>query len=379
MKTSKKVIAICVLLILCVSLFFACNKERKPSIVQDAHISHETEFGGVYILKTIEEFNARGYEYGDSVDITFSNGYEIKDIPYYNGYYTLKGEKLLVAYPGYPYIKVCINNGDDLYSVANLSPTDTATIKINKLGKYLDVQQAMDIHYSDDRSKFTSDEQFANFRWVKAGDIKDCTLFRSASPCDNQHKRASTVDGLISFAQINYICDLADTYAKIEGYLKQSDFNSPYFKLLYQNALVAPMGLNMNYESDSFKRTVVGGLDAMITSGGPYLIHCTEGKDRTGFVCMLLEALCNATYQEIVDDYMITYDNYYGIKKGDAKYQIIVDKLLDPMIKSVVNDDTVDYKSVNLSQYAKNWLVAGEMSEHNINTLIDRLTEAIIV
>ena len=76
---------------------------------------------------------------------------------------------------------------------------------------------------------------------------------------------------------------------------------------------------------------------------------------------------------------MITYDNYYGIKKGDAKYQIIVDKLLDPMIKSVVNDDTVDYKSVNLSQYAKNWLVAGEMSEHNINTLIDRLTEAIIV
>ena len=41
------------------------------------------------------------------------NNSEIKDIPYYNGYYTLKGEKLLVAYPGYPYIKVCINNGDD--------------------------------------------------------------------------------------------------------------------------------------------------------------------------------------------------------------------------------------------------------------------------
>ena len=380
MKTSKKVIAICVLLILCVSLLFAaCNKQRKPKSVENVGISHEDEFGGIYILKTIDQFNDLGYEYGDSVDITFSNGYEIKDIPYYNGYYTKNGEKLLVAYPGYPYIKVCINNGDDLYTIAHLLPSDKATIRINTIGKYLDVQKSRDLHYSDDRSQFDSDEKFANFRWVKAGNIKECTLFRSASPCDNQHKRASTVDGLISFAQINYIVDLADTYVKIEGYLKQSDFNSPYFKFLYDNTNVAPVGLNMNYESDEFKEKVAGGLVAMIQSGGPYLVHCTEGKDRTGFVCMLLEALCGATYQEIVDDYMITYDNYYGIKKGDYRYSIIVDSLLDPMIQSVVNDSSVDFKTVDLSPYAKNWLIAGEMSEHNVNKLIDYLTGPIVV
>ena len=94
---------------------------------------------------------------------------------------------------------------------------------------------------------------------------------------------------------------------------------------------------------------------------------------------MLLEALCGATYQEIVDDYMITYDNYYGIKKGDYRYSIIVDSLLDPMIQSVVNDSTVDFKTVDLSPYAKNWLIAGEMSEHNVNKLIDYLTGPIVV
>ena len=80
----------------------------------DCVIEHETEFGGVYILMTIDDFNAMGFAYGDSVDVTFSNGYTLTDLPYYNGYYTGTGVPLLVAYPGYPYIKACINNGDDL-------------------------------------------------------------------------------------------------------------------------------------------------------------------------------------------------------------------------------------------------------------------------
>jgi protein tyrosine/serine phosphatase len=31
-----------------------------------------------------------------------------------------------------------------------------------------------------------------------------------------------------------------------------------------------------------------------------YVVHCIEGKDRTGYVCALLEGLCGATYEEIV-------------------------------------------------------------------------------
>jgi len=61
---------------------------------------HEPKFGGSYLDITIEEFNNLGFEYGDSVDVTFSNGYKLSDIPYYNGYYTKTNEPLVVAYPG---------------------------------------------------------------------------------------------------------------------------------------------------------------------------------------------------------------------------------------------------------------------------------------
>ena len=76
--------------------------------------THETKFGGVYLDITIEDFNKMGFEFGDSVDVTFSNGYKLTDIPYYNGYYTKTGEALISGYPGYPHIDVCVNNGDPL-------------------------------------------------------------------------------------------------------------------------------------------------------------------------------------------------------------------------------------------------------------------------
>ena len=69
-------------------------------------LTHETKFGGVYFDITIEDFNALGFAFGDSVDVAFSNGKTLNDLPYYNGYYVDMGEPLLVGYPGYPYLIV---------------------------------------------------------------------------------------------------------------------------------------------------------------------------------------------------------------------------------------------------------------------------------
>ena len=123
--------ALCMLLILCLlcgttAVSGSCQDETGAEALRDCPVLHETEFGGVYITVTIDEFNALGYQYGDSVDIAFSNGYSMEDQPYYNGYYTETGHSLLVAYPGYPYIRAGINYGDDLWILAGLSEGDTA-------------------------------------------------------------------------------------------------------------------------------------------------------------------------------------------------------------------------------------------------------------
>jgi protein tyrosine/serine phosphatase len=80
----------------------------------------------------------------------------------------------------------------------------------------------------------------------------------------------------------------------------------------------------MDFLSESTLRGLAEGMRFIINNNGPYLIHCNEGKDRAGFVSTLLECLMGATLDEVVDDYMETYYNYYGVEKGSEKYDAVV-------------------------------------------------------
>ena len=368
----------------------ASEKEADLPAIEDYGVIHESEFGGVYIEMTIDDFNKQGFQYGDSVNVVFSNGYRLDDIPYYNGYYVDAGEPLLIAYPGYEYIKAAINYGEDLWDKAELQGIklqagqeprlwkkaaldehSKASVYLNERGKYKKIQEARDIHYYDEREKYDSDEMFANFRCMTAGRLKPDTLYRSASPCDNQHKRAPYVDKLIEKAGIRCILNLADNEKKIAGYLETPDFDSPYFKTLYEAGGVIPVALNMNWFSDEFRTKLADGLRELMKHDGPYLVHCTEGKDRTGFVCMLLEALAGASCQEIVDDYMLTYDNYYHIneKQDKEKYDVILEKNLVAMLKTVINDDSTTPEKADLEARAEAYLKGLGMTEEEVQNL----------
>ncbi|MBQ2504899.1 MAG: tyrosine-protein phosphatase [Erysipelotrichaceae bacterium] len=386
-------IKILVLTLLILSLC-ACQKKKEESnpSIADYPIEHEMEYGGVYIKIAIDDFNALGFSFGDSIDLTFDNGKKLEDIPYYNGYYVDAGEPLLIGYPGYEYIKATINYGQDLWDEfslkvpanveglwkkAVLEEHNTATITLHEKGKYLPIQEASDIHYFDERERYDSDAMFANFRSMNLGKLKRDVIYRSASPCDNQHNRAPYVDALIREAGVKTILDLADNEVKIEKYIARDDFASPYFLSLYDSDQVIPIALNMNYLSDDFGMKIVQGFNLMAEKEGPYLIHCTEGKDRTGFVAMLIEALAKASYEEIEADYMKTYANYYRIDKSNdkEKYQIILERNLDGMIAFMVNDAGIDFKNCDLSIYAENYLQRCGMSEEQIQALKGCLME----
>ena len=375
-RKSAAFILTAVLVVSALFAFAGCGKKESAVKVENLELEHEQEFGGVYLKMKIDDFNAKGFTYGDSVDVVFSNGYKLEDIPYYNGYYVAAGDPLLIAYPGYDYIKAAVNYGDDLWDTAKLGDAHcTGSIILKEKGKYRDIQEARDIHYYDERERYDSDEIFANFREMNVGGLKEKTVYRSASPCDNQHNRAPYVDALIKNAGIRCILNLADNNEKIEKYIKADGFASPYFLSLYNDGKVIPLALSMNYNADDFKSKIAQGFIAMLEKEGPYLVHCTEGKDRTGFVCMLIEALAGASYQEIADDYMKTYDNYYWItrEKEKTKYDTILSMNLDAMILAVCGDKTADVKKADLAGYARNYLISAGMTESQV----DRFTEII--
>lgn len=339
-------------------------------------VIHEKKFGGVYLDITIDEFNALGFEYGDSCDVTFSNGYKLEDIPYYNGYYSKTGHPLISAYPGFPHIDVCVNNGDPLWETAGLKEGDTGTVTLREKGKYLTTQQALAAVYTTDRNDYPSDEAFANFRAMKGGQIAENTVYRSASPCNNEYGRAAYASALAEKAGVQFILDQADSTEEVEGYYTDPSFDMSWHKGLFDNGHVAALDMNVNYRSQKFAGKLVEGLRQMIAQDGPYLIHCTEGKDRTGFTCALLEALCGASYDEMLDDYMISYDNYYGINKQTDKdrYDAVVDAKFNDIALCIGGQpvdgklDGLDYKAG-----ARKYLLDAGMTEEEIAQLENKL------
>ena len=338
--------------------------------------SEQPKFGGVYLDVTIDEFNAMGFEYGDSCDVTFSNGYKLEDIPYYNGFYSKTGHPLICAHPGFPHIDIAFNNGDPLWKVAGLKEGDTGTVTLREKGKYLTTQNALAAVYTSNRDDYPSDVAFANFRAMKGGRMAEGTVYRSASPCNNEYGRAPYASSLAEKAGVQFILDQADSQEEIEGYYANASFDMAWHKGLYDAGNVAALDMSVNYRSDKYAKKLVEGLREMISHDGPYLIHCTEGKDRTGFTCALLEALCGASYDEMLDDYMISYDNYYGINKESDKdrYDAIVDSRFTDIALCIGGQpidgklDGLDYKAG-----AEKYLLDAGMTEEEIAQLENKL------
>ena len=231
--------------------------------------------------------------------------------------------------------------------------------------------------YSDDREDYESDAVFANFRSVSVGNLRKDTLYRSASPCDNTHNRAAYADKLMREAEIAYVLNLSDDETSVEEELGADDFDSSYYQSLYEEDHVLPVAMGVYYGTDEFTEKTKKVCCAIYEHDGPFLIHCVEGRHRTGFLCMILEALAGATYDEIVADYMRTYENYYGITEDGQPelYEQIVASQIDEMIRYMAKvDGKVDLSMLNYSLCARSYLLRAGMSELQIEKLIDKLT-----
>lgn len=103
-----------------------------------------------------------------------------------------------------------------------------------------------------------------------------------------------------------------------------------------------------------------------------------EGKDRTGFVCLLIEALCGATYSELESDYMQTYYNYYKISKDNNKdkYDAIVSLYFNSFLETLHGTSDINVlKSASFALDAKKYLASGGMTSEKIEELITFLTK----
>lgn len=327
------------------------------------------KYGHAVLDVKIDDFNKLGFKFGDMVTVIFDNGF-VLEAPYLDNYYVNNGSPLVRAYSGQTNIAVCINYGK-LNVVADVKAGVKATIMLTNPKGYLTQYEIRKLVRTNNRADYSSDEVFANFRNISMGNIAEGMLYRSSSPVNNELGRASYTDKLIKLAKVNTVVNLADSTENIKTYLEAKDFASPYYAELYKNNKVLPLNMGLAFESPEFKASIIKGLVFMSENKGPYLFHCTEGKDRTGFFAAMLGSLMGASKDEIVKDYMESYINYYGVNEGTDQYKLISEDVLS-MLKVIAG--TSDLDKADLAATAKNYLTSGGMTDKQIGTLKTNLS-----
>ena len=210
------------------------------------------------------------------------------------------------------------------------------TITMKEKGGYREQWLIRQLVRSNERADYAhlSDEAFANFRVIDTTGMGAGKLYRSASPINPALGRNTYADQAAQNAGIITVVNLADPSNTYEG------TENSY----YSTCQVAYVNLGMDLLSEATLNGLAEGMRFIINNDGPYLIHCNEGKDRAGLVAALLECLMGATLDEVIDDYMETYCNYYGVEEGSEQYDAIVRNNLIKVLAATLKVDDV-YKA----------------------------------
>lgn len=204
------------------------------------------------------------------------------------------------------------------------------------------------------REDYPSDAAYANFREVTAGNIAPKTLYRSSSPIDpKQGDRRFAADALLKEAGVAAVVNTSDCRFRFRGFEGFGETN--YAALGDTNQVALNMG--HDYPSEAFLEDMRNGLDFLSERPGPYLIHGTEGVQRTGYMCMVLEALMGASKEELLEDYLRSYEEYHLVKANTAAWQAARDEAVSNLLTFTGAADEASLGALDLVQATRSYLL----------------------
>lgn len=378
MKRSRLVICLVVCLLL-TSLLRVSAAETEEVTVIDIQ-----KYGNLMLSLPGSELLARGFAYGDIVNVTI-NG-QVYEMPIGSNFSDVDQGSMICRVVikedlGEDYIVLAINMGDFAttagiatkekieadpgfvwhYNEGVAEPVAVA-IEMKEPGGYYDQWVMHQLVRSENREDYPglTDAEFANFRAVEMGDIAPGRLYRSSSPVNPEINRSAYADEAAKAAGVKTFINLADNEETLLGY---EGFHDSYYSR--QNRIA--LNLGVDFAAEDFRAGLAKGLRFIGTHEGPYLVHCNEGKDRAGFVSAILECLMGAAEEEIVADYMVTFYNYYGVEPSTEQYEIVANSNIRKSLCTAFG--LASLEGADLRLCAEAYLASIGLTQAEINSL----------
>lgn len=332
-------------------------------------ITNVQKYGNVEMDINPQALLDAGFKLGDVLEV--NTGKEKVEMPFVTSYSDVDIGNPLVRNDRDNDLLVVAINMRNFSKKFDVKVGDKLTFEVKEPAGYLNEYELRQLKRTNERSDYASDVIFANFRPINTTGIAPGVLYRSSNPINNEIGRAKYANDLVKEAGIQTVLNLADNKEEIESYIKDEKFASYYYKNLVDHGDVILLDMTIDVNSEDFSKKLVRGLEFMATRKGPYLLHCTEGKDRAGFVSAVLEGLMGASMDEIVEDYMTTYENYYHVEKGSEQYyKIAKANIVAEMTVTVFGlPKGADISKVNIAEATEKYLLRIGVSQKAIDQI----------
>ena len=395
MRKKKSLLLIAALLLIAVlmiglALLVSSVETSYPTF--EAGVQEIQKYGNIVLDVEPEKLQEAGYAYGDILTVTMDE--KTWQIPFCTNYSDVESGSYVACDKDEGLI-LAINMGDfatDGGIAEKITAEDKSftwvfpdgrnledfvfSISMGEKGGYHDQYLIHQLVRTNDRADYDSDQIFANFRNIAAGDLGENALFRSSNPINNELNRAAYADDFVESNGIRTVMNLANSDADIAGYIAQEDFDSPYYASLYQAGQVKALNLSLDFAAEDFQNGLAEGLRFFIANEGPYLVHCDEGKDRAGFVSALLACYMGASYDQVVEDYMQTYINYYHLEKDSEQYMAVKNSNIDSILRMITgSSDDTDLAGEDLAAAAMRYMKKIGLSDAECEALRSNLAK----
>ncbi len=348
-----------------------------------------SKYGNVYTSCSAEAFMGElGFEWGDTVTVRFlGKELVLPVVPTYN--HVESGTAAVIvkkAEDGSPTgnVALAINMGNfaESYGLARKHtdedgawywtaaegvnyPVDVS-FQLEEKGGYMAGYLLGELTRTDNRDDYSSlsDEEYANFRAVSGGKLKAGVLYRSSNPVNPELGRNTYADAALEAAGVTVIMNIADEEDTARGY---EGFEDSY----YSRQQVVYLGVGVDFASAEFKSAFADGLRFFAENKGIYAVHCKEGKDRAGFVSAILLCLAGGSYEELIEDYMLTYVNYYGVERDTEMYAAIAESNIVKSLKVAFEVESLE--EADLRAEAVEYVKSIGLNDNEIAALTENL------
>lgn len=348
------------------------------SAVLSAKVSEITSHGNVTLDVAENEMKSCGMNVGDIVTVSIAD--KEYDMPIGTNYTDVDNGEMVCRFDEKnDEYKLAINMGS-FAEVTGIGEEKTdpgesedkwtillsqVTIQLKEKEGYLKEYRARNLERSNKREDYAelTDAEFANFRAIRVSGIKEDLIYRSGSPLGEDLGRNTYAMAAMEDVGIRSVINLQDSASQMESY-------STYPDSYYSKCRIINPEMGYDFRSDEFKDNMADCLVFLIENEGPYLIHCIGGKDRTGIVCALLECFAGASYEEVAEDYMLTFKNYYKVSSQDEAYRILLN-ILEKELCTLFKTDSL--ASVNLKEKATEFFLSVGLTEEQLSSLRAKL------